>query len=273
MTRVQAITTVANIAGRLRAMAKTDINQDYILWKAKVIEDQLALEMDGIQTESDRGITPSFNDLMSRFNDALAKPRPDFAEILRLQRIFTAQNNIRGMEAAQAIENRAAVLIVEVPKAMELALNAGNIEAARTELAYCRQNREHLQLSPGAYAALEAKFAAATAASDEYASIVESFNRCKNAIGSDDIAAAEREAAFEHRKVLALRGQMIPHEWDRINDELETLAAKLAGKEDGLVKKAERLLEDNEPAAAAALLDSMKTLVLTMKKSPALAAS
>ena len=143
---------------------------------------------------------------------------------------------------------------------MASALEAGQAEAAGKDLLYCRANLDRLGISASGYAALEAKFSAITAVHDNYAEVVASFDRLRSALTFNNIAAAEQEAVFERRTAPALRRQMVPHVWDRVNLEQELLAAKLGVKEDSLAAKTERLLAEKGPETAEAFVDTMRVM-------------
>jgi hypothetical protein len=258
MTREMAIASAKGIIAKLRALAQEDPNQAYITGKARELEAQIYLEEKGLLLEKDQFRQKNRNDLIATFNKELGKKRPSFRQLGEYRDQMTAIDVRAVADVDRSLKKRAASLGVEVPAALQAALEKGLVDSARSELVYCEVNREHLGLSTARYAALEAKVTARLSDEDERALVLKSLDGLKAALAQGDLVTARREDAFIGRRIRSLRSRLIPHEWSRLNGDYELYSRKFHAREDSLVNAAVSALKRSGPAAAEQQLEAMK---------------
>jgi hypothetical protein len=258
MTREMAIASAKGISERLRALAEEDVNRGYIIGKARELESQIYLEEKGLLLEKDRFKQKSINDLIASFNAELGKRRPALLQLYAYRNQMTSLDARAGTDVDRSLKKRAASLGVEVPAALQAALEKGVIDSARSELVYCEVNREYLGISAARYAALEAKLAGRMSDEGERALVIKSLDGLKQALEKGDLGAAGRENAFIERRLRPLRSRLLPYEWKGLNDECALFSRKFHAKEDSLVNTALSALKKNGPADAEQRLEALK---------------
>lgn len=258
MTRKNAIFSVKAITSRLHALAADDVNGGYILGKAKELEAQIYLEEKGLLLETGRYTQKLLNDQIGSFNKELGKRRPSLRQLWVCRDQMAALEQGAGADVEKVIKKRASSLALEVPLALQTALEKGLVDSARSDLLYCEENRDYLGFSAARYAALEAKVAAKMSDADEQTLVRKSLDGLTTALADNDLAVARRENAFIERHIRSLRSRLLPYEWNRLNSAFDLSSRKFHAKEDSLVNEALTALRKSGPVAAERQLDAMK---------------
>jgi hypothetical protein len=266
MTQEEAVASAKKIAVTLRKIAEYDQNRKYILFKTGELENQIYLEEEGLLMEKEKYRQKSANDLIPLFNAELGKQRPDFKDLWSIQKQMAGIDANMAIDVENSIRKRAFALAKEVPYFFETKLEDGKIDDARTELAYCRVNNDYLGLSPSRYASLEAKLNSKVNADDDREQVIKGLERFKTALKTNNLNNARMEDRFLGEKIKALRKNIMPYEWVRLNKDYELFTSKYERKTDSLCDVAIALLHNKGPYAASAFLDTMRTIGMTIEK-------
>ena len=144
----QAVADAKETAARLKATAKGDPNEKYVLWKVNELEHQVFLEERDMVLKNVLQGKKEENAQIAEFNKELGKKRPDFITLSRLCRDMKAMDRSKGKEMQSSLDQRSVALSREVVKTIERALVTGDQAVSQKEFDYCGRNRTELKIPP-----------------------------------------------------------------------------------------------------------------------------
>ena len=119
---MQALIDAKKLVKRLRAASKGDPNRKYVLWKTGELENQVLLEEHDILLKKMQTGRQSENDRIDKFNNELAKSRPDFAMLGALCEDMKDLDPKKSREMLRSINQRATMIGREAIAEIEEAL-------------------------------------------------------------------------------------------------------------------------------------------------------
>jgi hypothetical protein len=144
----QAVVDAKETAAKLKAMARGDPNEKYVLWKVNELEHQVFLEeRDMVLKKTQKGKKEE-NVQIAEFNTELGKKRPDFNALSGFCRDMKATNRLKSNEMQRSLDQRSAAITREVVLIIEKALITGDQTVSQREFDYCSRNRTELKIPP-----------------------------------------------------------------------------------------------------------------------------
>jgi hypothetical protein len=229
------------LSSKLRAIAKNDNNQAYILSKVGELENQIYLEEHELLIEKSQWQQKISNQIISDFNKEIGAERPDFNLINSLHKQISATDSIVSLQMAHSINKQVESFHKLLPDIIEQKMQENDLESAYKELSYCRLNSSSLGFTESDIARLEAKLLSRS-------SIVTSLNLIKNGFDSLKIylqnvnfRGARRVESTIKNQIDFIKQEMLPIEWNRHYLDWQVSVRKLNNKEDSCLKVAEKL--------------------------------
>lgn len=255
LTMESAVDQAKLIAKRLRAVAKTDANQQYILFKVQELESQIYLEEQGIYQTKIADRQRSANQLVHLFNVELARSRPDFAQLKTLAEKTSTYDDKTFGEMSRSYEQRKRGIAAEILESIRRAIEDDAYDLARSELAYCRQNRAYLGIGLTEYARLEGKLQARVSTDGELAFIDRTHDHIDSLLATTSLGDSRGNIALLFRRLSLLEGRIPKKQWDRRYFRTKRQENALELKEDALMNRAREILATDGVFAAGEYLE------------------
>jgi hypothetical protein len=252
-----AVERAKHIAERLKKLAQTDKNRKYILWKIQELESQIYLEEKGLLQEKDQKRRMAINDLIGPFNAELSKTRPDFAKLDGACAGMKELDPSKERELRFSERDRSKGVSKDIVAAIERYLEKRNFDAAREDLAYCKNNQQFLSVSLTEYSRLAAKVQASVSAADEKAFIIAILSKAEAACLRHELGAARAMTRTVDARLDAVRGTLNQREWDKLYFSNKNMTKELLRKEDSLVAQNMLLLKTQGVGVATVFSDSV----------------
>ena len=131
LSKEEAIGQAKKIVQKLKGIAEGDRNKKYILWKTGELESQIYLEENGLLLEKGQKRQKAVNDIISRFNEELAKKRPDFSQLGQLCRQMKPLSASKAKELSASFDDRRKNIGREVVSSIDQAVDRGDFDKAR----------------------------------------------------------------------------------------------------------------------------------------------
>lgn len=246
----EAIQEAKNISNNLKKMAKGDPNERYILWKTGELDAQIYLEERDLVYQKMQKGQITVNKLISRFNNELGKPRPDFATLRRIHVQMGKLDIQKANEIASSFNQRYKAISREVLYSLEKALMTGDYSKARDELGYCLRNKTYLTISDSKYNQLENKLENLTIAQEELPQINFELKESKQALLNNDLGKTRKHISSIEYRFDRIKKNLPKSESIRLKKSLSEISRQFSSKEDSLVNLNIRLLQNKGVNAA-----------------------
>lgn len=253
-----SITEAKKIVRSLREMAKGDLNERYILWKAGELEAQIYLEESDLVMQQMRQRQLTINELVDKYNTEVGKWRPDFATLYRIHKNMEQVDAGKAGELADSYNQRTRAISREAVYFLEKALLAGNVDEARKELGYCLRNRLYLHTSNSNYMQLEDKVEGLLHAIEAKPRIEAAAASAARLLDSRNIAAARRTLDTASNLLATVKTNLPQREAIAMSSLLSRASGRLGSIEDSIVNVNVSILRSQGVEAADAYLQ--KTL-------------
>jgi len=122
----QSVIDAKETVAKLKAMAKGDPNEKYVLWKVNELEYQVFLEERDMVLKNTQKGKKEENLLIAEFNKELGKKRPDFIALSMICRDMNALNRLKENEMKRSMDQRSEAITRDVVVTIEKALLAGD---------------------------------------------------------------------------------------------------------------------------------------------------
>jgi hypothetical protein len=142
----QAVIDAKETADKLKALAKGDPNEKYVLWKVNELEHQVFLEERDMVLKKAQIGKKEENNRISEFNKELGKKRPDFFALNTFCHDMIAIDRLKEKEMQRSLDQRSDAISREAVRTIEKALITGDIAISQKEFDYCSKNRTMLKI-------------------------------------------------------------------------------------------------------------------------------
>lgn len=172
----QAVIDAKETVAKLKALAKGDPNEKYVLWKVNELEYQVFLEERDMVLKNTQKGKKEENIQIAEFNKELGKKRPDFIALNMICHGMNAMDRIKENEMQRSMEQRSVAITRDVVMIIEKALVAGDQKVSQKEFDYCSKNRTVLKIPPDKFNWFGMKIQAQSEAIEEERSIDRELN-------------------------------------------------------------------------------------------------
>jgi hypothetical protein len=207
--RAKAIADAKMMVGQLRAEAKGDRNESYVLWKVHELEGQIALEEEDLVLQKVRQGQTTIGALINDFNREVVKDRPDFAALQEFQTRMRELDSQRASAMGKSVGSRGKTLSRTVVIALEEALIYGNKEKADEEFRYCLRNRQFFEILPATFRNLEERVSVCDRSVEELKAINAEADTAQSLIAVSGIGRARSLIADADYRLTAIKGQIL----------------------------------------------------------------
>jgi len=248
LTQAGAIAYGKDVVARLKAMAKGDPNEKYILWKVSELEGQIYLEEKEVLLKRMYQSTTATNDLIAKFNAETGKQRPDFSVLTALCEQVGDLNAEKGDNLWRLIEKRRAALAREVPFLARAAVDKADWPTARRELDYLKKSRKYLPIDNQCIPSLDNRLMLEEGTTNYRDAVGASLSRLQSALRFSDVGTTRSELNLLDQ--LLSRNRLPAAESQSYTRQVSAARVGLAAIEDSLLARADVLLADKGTDAA-----------------------
>jgi len=231
----KSLNEAKKIAQDLKARAKGDPNERYVLWKVSELEAQIYLEEQDLILQQMQKRQLTINELVSKYNAEVGKWRPDFATLYRIHKNMDQVDPGKAGELADSYNKRKNALSREVVYFLEKALLAGNADSARKELGYLLRNQMYLNVSASAYKQLEDRVEGLYTAREKSPSIKTAAISAERLLDRMNIVEARKTLDSADNILTTIKKYLPQSEAASMSAVLKRSYRKLEAKEDSLV--------------------------------------
>lgn len=235
LTMESAVARAKEIVSRLRKIAETDNNKQYILFKLRELEGQIYLEERGLTQEKTTGSRVSVIQTVARFNAEVGKKRPSFAVLKACVTEVEAADPGKADDMDASILDRRRNLSREVLQAINAALDGRDLETARRDLAYCKDNLDYLSVSVTEYAKLEGRLLTCATVDDEIRFVDESEDRIDSLVRALQLGDAWDLLGMVSTRLDGIKARTRQSEWDKRHFRSKRQERAAQKREDSLV--------------------------------------
>jgi hypothetical protein len=233
--RQQSLVDARRVATRLRAMARGDANEKYVLWKTGELESQILLEERDLFLRKMEKVQKEKNAIIDIFNAELGKKRPDFIILQKAGDDMMAWDPSKAREIQWSMDQRSVNISREVIYTLEKALLTGDLDKTQREFDYCNKNRSLLQITSDKFNRFEARIKSLGDAVKLKPSIDEQVSLSENVLPRNNLREA-RKCLQEIQSLLSrIDRDLPPRERDEYAAKAKKLSATISRKEDSLV--------------------------------------
>jgi uncharacterized protein (UPF0335 family) len=149
--REQALADAKKVAAKLRAMAKGDPNEKYVIWKTGELESQIFLEERDIVLKKLEKSQKERNAIIDVYNKEVGKARPDFIVLQKTVEDMRPWDAAKTEEMLSSMDQRRYNISREVIYKLEKAMIMGDMDKTQREFDYCKKNRSLLVIPADKY--------------------------------------------------------------------------------------------------------------------------
>ena len=230
-----AIETAKRLTRELRAKAKGDPNERYILWKVGELESQIYLEEKDLMQQKRMQGQITTNDYITNYNAEVGKPRPDFATMKKIHTQVTVLDPKKANELADSYNNRYRAISREVLFSIEKSLMTGDDKKAKEELGYCLRNKNYLSIADSKYFKIEARVNGLCSAFQEKPLIEKELDSAEEFIRHFDLKQARTHIISARYRLQSVSQNLPQNVCYRLTSNIDKVNKLLTSKEDSLV--------------------------------------
>jgi hypothetical protein len=234
--REKAIAEAKMVAVRMRAEARGDRNESYVIWKVEELEGQITLEEEDLVMRKVRQGQATIGQIVDNFNHEVGNDHPDFAALQEFQSRMKALDPDRAAKMDQSIRSRGKSIARSVTASLEEALIYGNARKADDEFRYCLRNRQFFNIPPATFRNLEERVAVCDQSVEELKAINAEADSARALIAGAGIGKARPLIADAENRLSAIKGQILLAEDSTCAWRLIQLTSALKHCEDSLVQ-------------------------------------
>ncbi len=253
--REKAIADARAAGERLRAEAKGDPNESYVLWKVEELDGQITLEEKDLVLEKMRKGKETIDQLAEDFNREVGKDRPDFAALQQFQSQMKGLDPQRAEAMGKSVASRLKSLSRAAVDALEEALIYGNAAKADEEFRYCLRYRQYFDIPPATFRNLETRVSACDQSVEELKVIRGEADSARASIAATALGRARTILADAENRLSVIKGQILIAEDSACAWRLIQLTSALKLCEDSLVQANLDILKSKGSDAASEYLN------------------
>lgn len=253
----QAVADAKETAARLRAMAKGDRNEKYVLWKVNELEHQVFLEERDMVLNSMQKGQKAENILIDKFNKELGKKRPDFILLAGLCRDMQEMNLSKGGEMQFSLDQRSDGITQDVIRSIEKALIAGDQTISKNEFDYCTRNRTVLKIPPEKAGWFAMKISSQIEAMKQEGAIDQELGITGPFLAHNKIGILRKSITDLQGKLYRIMPDLPVKDRESYKKKINTLIETVTRKEDSLVSVCTKLLKTRGDDAALDYLENV----------------
>lgn len=141
-----AIVRAQETVARLKQIAEKDPNRRYILWRVSELEQQINLEQEEVNLQSEYQRVTEINRLVALFNEELFLPRPNFGKLHALYKQVDALSVKHGNQFVDNINQKNLVVTNNLGREVEAAFERGDYAGVEEIYMYAVRNRKYLNV-------------------------------------------------------------------------------------------------------------------------------
>ncbi len=234
--REKAIADAKAAGQRLRAEAKGDPNESYVLWKVEELDGQITLEEKDLVLEKMQKGKETIDQVAEDFNREVGKDRPDFAALQQFQAQMKVLDQERAGTMGKSIVSRLKTISRAAVDALEEALIYGNAARADEEFRYCLRYRQYFEIPPATFRNLETRVSACDQSVEELKVIRGEADSAQAFIAATVLGRARTLLADAENRLSVIKGQILIAEDSACAWRLIQLTSDLKLCEDSLVQ-------------------------------------
>ena len=254
--RMQALIDAKKLVKRLRAASKGDPNRKYVLWKTGELENQVLLEEHDILLKKMQTGRQSENQQIDRFNNELAKSRPDFSLLGALCEDMK-ELDPKKWEMLQSMDQREARIGREAIAEIEEALVLGDQSVSRVEYDYCAKNPAALKISTDKLDRLSQKILAQAEAIKAKGPLDEEFSIAASFLSHNKISIVRKSVEEIQGKLLRVENDLPKKDREIYDAKIKMLIQAATMKEDSLVSRCLTVFNAKGADAASQYIDGV----------------
>jgi hypothetical protein len=255
--RMQALIDAKKLVKRLRAASKGDPNRKYVLWKTGELENQVLLEEHDILLKKMQTGRQTENQRIDKFNNELAKSRPDFAMLAVLCEGMKDLDQKKSREMLRSMDQREAMIGREAIAEIEEALVLGDQSVSRAEYDYCAKNPAALKISSDKLDRLSQKILAQAEAIKAKGPLNEEFSIAASFLSHNKISIVRKSVEEIQGKLLRVENDLPKKDREIYDAKIKMLIQAATMKEDSLVSRCLAVFNAKGPDAASEYIDGV----------------
>jgi hypothetical protein len=246
----QSVIDAKETVAKLKAMAKGDPNEKYVLWKVNELEYQVFLEERDMVLKNTQKGKKEENLLIAEFNKELGKKRPDFIALSMICRDMNALNRLKENEMKRSMDQRSEAITRDVVVTIEKALLAGDEKVLHNEFDYCSKNRTMLKISPEKFSSIAMKIQTQSEAIEEERSIDRELNIAGPFLSHNKIGIVRKSISDLQGRLYRITQDLPIKDHDAYMAKINSLMSAVNHKEDSLVAFCRSVLKTKGQDAA-----------------------